>query len=191
MRLQIVSSLSSTTARTHELRRRLALCFYFDSPAYSTAHSHTLISISAFHTRLDDPAFDTNPRTDYKELSSLIALLDIAIDDGCPTSLDLTDPIIETTFNGEIEAFAAGIKDIMRNIGNPGAGFISRIEAKEALEMVSQRIGDTLRTKPKKKQKWFGSERPKENVGSAKMMAAWRSKGSEKKAGGEGVVNGV
>lgn len=47
----------------------------------------------------------------------------------------------------------------MKGIGNQGAAFISRIEAKEALELVAQRIQDTVRTRKKEKEKWFDRDR--------------------------------
>jgi hypothetical protein len=131
------------------------MCFYFDSLFYSTSHSHSLIDIDRFIRRLDDPAFDTTPKTDYRELTALVSLLDIAVDDGRSIQLDLSDKAVERKFNEDIDAFVAAIKEIMGCIGNPGAAFISRIEAKEALELVSQRISDSLRTKPKPKQTWL------------------------------------
>lgn len=168
LRLQIVDSISSITPRTHDLRRRLAMCFYFDDIVYSKAHSHSIMDLDVFIKRLDDPAFDTNAKTDYRELTALILLLDIAADDGRSMNLDLSDKATEAKFDEKIEMFGATIKDIMRSIGNPGAAFISRIEAKEVLELVSQRISDTLRSKPKAKQTWFDKARgkPEEDLDS-------------------------
>lgn len=168
LRLQIVDSISSITPRSHDLRRRLAICFYFDDIVYSKAHSHSIMHLDAFIKRLDDPAFDTNAKTDYRELTALILLLDIAVDDGRSMNLDLSDKAIEAKFDEKIEMFGATIKNIMRSIGNPGAAFISRIEAKEVLELVSQRISDTLRSKPRAKQTWFDKAqgKPEEDLDS-------------------------
>jgi hypothetical protein len=47
----------------------------------------------------------------------------------------------------------------MKGIGNPGAAFISKIEAKEALELVAQRISDTLRSKSKPRDTVFDGPR--------------------------------
>jgi hypothetical protein len=140
------------------------MCFYFDDISYSKDHSHSKMDLDAFIRRLDDPDFHTNPQTDYRELTALILLLDIAVDDGRSMDLDLSDPVIEKKFDENIEDFGATIKDIMRSIGNPGAAFISRIEAKEVLELVSQRVSDTLRSKPKPKQTWFDKGKPVENL---------------------------
>jgi hypothetical protein len=144
------------------------MCFYFDNVVYSKDHSHSMMDLDVFITRLDDPAFDTNPQTDFRELTALILLLDIAVDDGRSVELDLSDKEVEKKFDESIEEFGATIKDIMRSIGNPGAAFISRIEAKEVLELVSQRVSDTLRSKPKAKQTWFDKARgkPEEDLDS-------------------------
>jgi hypothetical protein len=140
------------------------MCFYFDSVSYSKDHSHSIMDLDVFIRRLDDPEFDAKPQTDYRELTALIQLLDIAVDDGRSTKIDLSDPVVEKKFNEDIEDFGATIKDIMRSIGNPGAAFISRIEAKEVLELVSQRVSDTLRSKPKPKQTWLDKGKPAEDL---------------------------
>jgi hypothetical protein len=132
------------------------MCFYFESLFFSTSHSHNLMDIDRFIRRLDDPDFDTTSQTDYRELAALVSLLDIAVDDGRSIQLDLSDKAIERKFNEDIDSFVATIKEIMGSIGNPGAAFISRIEAKETLELVSQRISDSVRTKPKPKETWLG-----------------------------------
>jgi hypothetical protein len=128
------------------------MCFYFDDIRNYLRHSHHVMDLNLFIERLDAPAFDANSETDYRELAALILLLDIAVDDARSLSLDLADRRTEGQFDEDIEAFAASIKDIIRNIGIPGPGFISKIEAKEVLELVSQRIADTLRSRPKPKQ---------------------------------------
>jgi hypothetical protein len=161
LRLKIVDSIPSIIPRTHDLRRRLAMCFYFDDVSYSRDHSHSIMDLNAFIRRLDDPAFNTNPQTDYRELTALILLLDIAVDDGRSMNLDLSHKAVQKKYDENIEELGATIKDIMRQIGNPGAAFISRIEAREVLELVSQRVSDTLRSKPKPKQTWFDRARGK------------------------------
>ena len=113
------------------------------------------MNIERFISRLDESDFDITPQTDYRELTALISLLDIAVDDARSSKLDLTDSETERRFNEEIEELAAMIRNIMRSIGNPGAAFISRIEAKEVLELVSLRIANTLRSKPKPKETLF------------------------------------
>jgi hypothetical protein len=135
------------------------MCFYFNDISYSLHHPHTTMDIDRFIKRLDSTDFDTTSQTDYQELTALILLLNIAVDDGRSTKLDLADKETERIFNEDVDTLVATIKDIMASIGNPGAAFISRIEAKEALELISQRIADTIRTEKKPKEAWFDRTR--------------------------------
>lgn len=122
------------------------------------------MNLNLFITRLEDPTFDLTPDADYRELTALVSLLDIAVDDARSTGLDLTDKEQERRFDKDIDDLAATIKDLMKGIGNPGAAFISKIEAKEALELVAQRIADTLRSKPKPKDTVFDGPRLKDDL---------------------------
>jgi hypothetical protein len=131
------------------------MCFYFNNISYSLKHSHHLMDLGQFITRLEDPTFDLSPQADYRELTALVSLLDIAVDDARSIEIDLNDKDQEWRFDKDIDDLAATIKDLMKGIGNPGAAFISKIEAKEALELVAQRISDTLRSKPKAKDTVF------------------------------------
>lgn len=135
------------------------MCFYFNDVKYAKIHSHSSMDLDKFINRLNDPAFDTTSKTDYVELKALILLMDIALDDGRSTKLDLSDPIVEKKFNEDIEALSAAIKDILNGIGQPGAGFISRTEAREMMDLVSDRIKETLGTKRKPTHTWFDPER--------------------------------
>ncbi|TAQ88932.1 hypothetical protein B7494_g2733 [Chlorociboria aeruginascens] len=104
-------------------------------------------NIYAFIERLSEPIYAATPQTDYRELSAQILLLNIAVDDAQSIEIDLTDAEEEMQFNNDIERLAASVRSIQ--IPNAGAAYISRVEAKEILELVAHRIADTLRTKPK------------------------------------------
>lgn len=163
------------------------MSFYFNDLSYSTKHSHLIMDLDKFMNRLDDRDFDTDPQTDYRELAALISLLDVAVDDGRSLDLDLKATKTAKLFDKNIEEFAGIIKGIMNSIGNPGAAFISRIEAKEVMELVSQRISDTLRSKPKAKITVFDRKKPEENLDrQRKLMATHFSKATTTKDG----VNG-
>ena len=131
------------------------MCFFFKDEFYSSRPPYSTMDIGRFITRLGERDFDARPQTEYAQLTALIILLDIAVDDGRSNKVDLTDPNTEERFNTDVDVLVATIKDIMTSIGNPGAAFISRLEAKEALELVSQRIADTVRTKKVVKDSWF------------------------------------
>ena len=183
LRLQMVECIPSISPRTHDLKRRLAMSFYFNDVSYSTQHSHLLMDIDKFIDRLYDHDFDLKPETDFRELAALITLLNIAADDGCSLNLDLKDPEVAKEFDKKIEEFSGAVKELMKGIGNPGAAFISRIEAKEAIESASQRIYDTLRSKPKAKVTVF-DRKPEENLDGMKNgMTNFLSKGKPKETG--------
>lgn len=192
-RLQMVDSIPSGSARTHDLRRRLAMSFFFNDVSYSTCHPHSTMDIQKFIIRLEDPDFDAKPQTDYLELAALVLLLDVAVDDGQSTKLNLRDPEIEKTFNKDVDELVASIKEIMTSIGNPGAAFISRIEAKEALELISQRIADTVRTKKVVKESWFDRDRLKNEdklMSEKQGMSRFLTKMNQIKKGGDGETVG-
>ncbi|TVY81328.1 hypothetical protein LSUE1_G005576, partial [Lachnellula suecica] len=155
LRLQVIEAISSVQPYTHELRRRLALCFFFNDLAHATDDSHTTFSLPAFISRLSEPAFAINAQTDYQQLAALISLLDAAVDDGRCAYLDLNNRAAADRFDKDVDALVANMKDVIRDIGSPGTAFISRIEAKEMLLLVAQRIEDTLRSRPKPKESVF------------------------------------
>ena len=135
------------------------MCFFLDDLSYSEAHSHIVMDIDAFMDRLEDSVFLTNAQTDYRELFALVALLDIAIDDGRPIKLDLKNKKIEKRFNEDVDDFCIMIKGIMKQIGNVQVGYLSKVETKEILELVAQRISDTVRTRPMPKETWIDQAR--------------------------------
>ena len=173
------------------------MCFYFDDLTYSTKHSHHLMDLDKVIHRLFAPEFEITKQTDYRELAALITLLDIAVDDGRSVDLDLTNAETAKRFDKHVDELGDEVRNYMRDIGNPGAAFISRIEAKEVMECVSQRVSGTLRSRPMPKitvfdQQQFEELRKRasrelkraENVGKQKeFMEGYVSKG---KAAGDG-----
>jgi hypothetical protein len=131
------------------------MCFFFNDVSYAAEHPHTVFDLHKFMDRLEEPVFDINDKTDYQQLAALVLLLDVAVDDGRNEYLDLTSRSAAESFDQDVDDLVMTIKDVVKGIGSPGAAFISRIEAKEALELVSQRIADTLRSRPKPKKSVF------------------------------------
>lgn len=109
--------------------------------------------------RLDGHRFKIDKDTDYVELAASMSILDIAVDNGRSVGIDLTNAEAEREFNTSIDALAARIKAIWSNINDTGASFISRIDAKEAMEGVRYRMIYTVRTRPKSKQSVFDNVR--------------------------------
>lgn len=162
MRKQIVESISSNIPRTHDLRRRLAMCFFFDDISYSKDHSYNLTDLDQFIDRLSSPAFQANPKTDWRGVTALIDILDIAIDDGRCSKVDLNDKDVECKFNADVDDICVLVKQILKMVGNDSASaaYLTKITAKNAFELVAQRINDSVRTKPKPREGWF--DRPRE-----------------------------
>ncbi|KAA8569084.1 hypothetical protein EYC84_000754 [Monilinia fructicola] len=154
LRLRIVTSIPPTrSSRLHELRRRLALTFYFSSLPTSLHPPQSIISIRALIQRLKDPPFQINRNTDYRELSSLILLLDIAIDDGRAEGMDFSDKEVEAQFNRDVDELTSRLANF--GIKASGAANISRVEAGGILNLVERRIEYTVRTRPKPKNLFY------------------------------------
>ncbi|KAG9237068.1 hypothetical protein BJ875DRAFT_396033 [Amylocarpus encephaloides] len=164
LRIHIILTIPSTTPRSHELRRRLAISFFFDDLSRSTPPPFTTPPLETFITRLLDRPFRIGPRTDYAELTALVGLLDVAIDDARFTDLDLTEKAVAESFDAEVDELVVTIKELTGDVGNPGASYISKIEAKEVMELVSQRLDQTLRTKPKARLTHFDKLMKEENL---------------------------
>jgi hypothetical protein len=157
LRFQMLRCIPATEWRVHELRRRLALAFFFNDVEYTTNAPQKLIDLSDIRTRLEQPQFKIDKDTDYYELAAMISILDIAIDDGRSTTIPLTDPEAEQEFNTEVDALAARVYIMWSHISDAGASFMSRIDAKEVLESLRQRLSYAVRTKPKPKKGIFDS----------------------------------
>lgn len=161
------------------------MCFYFNDVDYAKNHSHSMIDLDKFTNRLSDPAFDTTPKTDYLELKALVMLMDIALEDGRSSQLDLSNPVVEKKFNDGVEALSATLKEILTGIGQPGAAFMSRSEAREMLDLVSDRIKETLRTKRKPTHTWFDADKGRkeedmqsEKKGMASFVSRMKNRGN-------------
>ena len=152
------------------------MCFLFDDVAYSIDHPHTTFELQKFMDRLKDPVFKVNDKTDYQQLAALISLLDVAVDDGRCAYLDLANSSAAERFDEDVDKLVLTINKVIDRIGSPGAAFISRIEAKELLLLVSQRIADTLRSKPKPKKSLFdGSKKKEDHVAAQAGMSNFLS----------------
>ena len=160
LRLRIIDCIPPTrSSRLHELRRRLALTFYFSDLSKSLHPPQTIISIPTLTLRLQEPAFHINRNTDYRELAALILLLDVAIDNGRSDDLDLEDKEVERQFNNDVDDLATKVTSSYINFS--GAANLSRVEAKEIMELVGNRIKHTVRSRPK----------PKHNIYEESMQA--------------------
>jgi hypothetical protein len=103
---------------------------------------------------LHEEQFDVDDDSDYVEITALVSILDIAIDNGAPRT-SFKSPAEEKAFNHQVDSLARVVKGILSSIVDTGASFISRTEAKETLEGVYNRLLFGVRTKEKPKAQIF------------------------------------
>jgi predicted nucleic acid-binding Zn-ribbon protein len=137
---------------------------------YATRSPQNHMDLWEITKRLNGPQFKIRKDTDYRELAALISILDIAIDNGQSAENDLTDPEVECEFNTDVDDLANRIKIIWSNINDAGASFMSRIDAKEVMEGLRNRLIYGVRTKLKPKQSIFDSV-PDDSEGVRKQSA--------------------
>ena len=157
LRFQILRCIPQTTSRVHELRRRLALAFFFNNEVYSDSAPQNIIDLSEVVKWLDQPQFKIHKDTDYYELAALMSILDVAIDNGLSNETNITDIEDESAFNRQVDDLAARIYVMWSSINDAGASFMSRIDAKEVMESLRHRLLYGVRTRPKPKTSIFDS----------------------------------
>jgi hypothetical protein len=157
LQLQILRCIPQTTRRLHEVRRRLALAFFFKDDAtgssnkYTSDKPHCTLVLSEVAQQLEKSQFKINKDTNYPELAALMSILDIALDNGLSIEHKITGREGEVRFNEEVDDLAARIKQIWGSINDAGASFMSRINAKEVIQGLRMRLEHVVRTKPKPK----------------------------------------
>ncbi|PHH88847.1 hypothetical protein CDD83_6973 [Cordyceps sp. RAO-2017] len=140
------------SARTHDLRRRLAVVFLSGDAALARRNAADALAIQDLVQVLDGDDFAINPQTDFAELRSSILLLDMAVDDGFVAAFD--DRREEDRFNEQVDRLALKLGDIWRKINDSGMK-LARTEAKSVAEWVQQRLSHAVRTRKKAKKSVF------------------------------------
>jgi hypothetical protein len=157
LRFQILRCIPQTSPRSHELRRRLALAFFFDDVKYSVQAPEVTLDLRDITRKLNEPQFKLDRESDYHELSATISILDIAIDNGQSLEKDITIPKYERAFNEEVDELAARIYVLWSSINDAGAAFFSRIDAKQVMDGLRQRLLYAVRTELQPKLHIFDS----------------------------------
>ncbi|UKZ76703.1 hypothetical protein TrVFT333_004412 [Trichoderma virens FT-333] len=152
IRVNALQCLPIRNARTHDLRRRLAISFLFDDSSLGSRHSEEFFTVRSAIDRLDKDDFNITSQTDFAELKAMIIILDIAVDDGCPPEPSSLED--EQQFNQDIDELATKLREIWRKINDSGMK-ITRTEAKSVIEWVQQRLSNTVRTRRKAKKSIF------------------------------------
>src|SRR4051794_39622417 len=138
LQLQLLQCIPVHSPQLHWFRRQLAIGFIFGAKYLSRSEDPFEIFTLACN-KLREELFDVNDDSNYVEITALISILDIAIDNGASRT-SFKSPTEEKAFNRQVDSLARVIKGILSRIIDTGASFISRTETKEALDGVYNRL---------------------------------------------------
>ncbi|KAL1888246.1 hypothetical protein Cpir12675_006242 [Ceratocystis pirilliformis] len=135
-----------------DLRRRLAIAFLYDDATLAGRIPYTFFSLEEAGKLLDSPSLLIHKDTDYLRLCNTIALLDIAIDDGCippiPGSLQYDETWgkrLLQDFNSDIDAVVGKLEALARSINDVRLGSIHSTDAKDHINILINRLRYTVR----------------------------------------------
>ncbi|KAJ5502743.1 hypothetical protein N7463_005617 [Penicillium fimorum] len=159
---QIVHHILPTSPWFALIRCRLAVAFLLQSPDPLTEPPEKLLDIKRITLLLlRDKRFQVKRLKgmadyDWRELTSLTALLNVAIDS---SALELNFSSAQTSkdYDAAIDRLAAQIKMIFCSIQDSGASHVTRTVAKSELEALHYRIVYSVRSKPPPKNTIFES----------------------------------
>ncbi|KAL5620387.1 hypothetical protein FOBRF1_003633 [Fusarium oxysporum] len=160
VRTNALACLPISKARSHELRRRLAVVFLFNNPSLGRYHPDDVVTIRSVIALLDHEDFFVGPKTDFALLQANIILINIVVDDGSFAPSD--DPEKEKQFNSDVDELAVRLREIWRKINDAGMK-LARTEAKSVIEWVQQRLAHSVRTRRKAKKSIFDLPGQKED----------------------------
>lgn len=146
--------MGSLSPRMNDLRRRLATSFFFEDLTLSSQQSCITISLTSYIKRLETPPFAINSFTDYRSLASLLLLLDVSIDDGRFTNIDLKDKAQAAAFDMLVDALVSMIRNIP--IKAEGASHPSRHAALLNMDIVALRLECVVRSRRKPRENIMG-----------------------------------
>lgn len=158
LRLQMLQNIPSSSPQLSDLRRRLALAFFFENKDYLCKASKDLIDMKAIARQLRKPRFKIRNDTDYTELAALVAILNIGFDNGNPP-LPGSDKQKSDHFNRWIDSLSDCIHAMFSHIVDTGASHMKRTQAKQVLELFHSKLLYDIRTKPKPKTMMFESSK--------------------------------
>ncbi len=160
LRWQALECMPTSAPRPHELRRRLAIVFFFDDLPRAQQNPEQSFSIRAVIHRLDDPEFKVHKGTDHGDLAAMVRLLDVVVDDGGRPSLESLGAQLH--FNADIDELAARLKVIFQQI-DASPSVLSKLGSKMLLESIQQRLSLSVRTKRPPRPSLYDDARRKED----------------------------
>ncbi|KAI2715114.1 hypothetical protein CBS147332_4768 [Penicillium roqueforti] len=159
---QVVHHILPTSPWFALIRCRLAVAFLLRSPGPLTEPPGELLDIKRItllllrDERFQVRRFKGIADYDWRELISLTALLNVAIDSSA-LALNFSSTQPEKDYDAAIDRLAAQIKMIFCSIQDSGASHVTRTVAKSELEALHYRIVYSVRSKPPPKTTIFES----------------------------------
>lgn len=148
--------------RTLDLKRRLASVFFFDDLHRADKRPEDTVNIRAVIDRLEEAdEFQINQDTDYHEFEALMMMLNAALGDA--SRQDERAERSTDSFDAEVDELAEGLKSMLMRISPLNRGLhVPRIEAKNAMELIRERLLYQVRIKAVPKENIFGIQDDKE-----------------------------
>lgn len=142
--------------RTLDLKRRLASVFFFDDLQRADKRPEDTVNIRAVIDRLEEAdEFQINQDTDYHEFEALMMMLNAALGDA--SRQDDRAERSAVNFDAEVDELAEGLKSMLTRVEPLNRGLhVSRIEAKNSMELLRERLLYQVRIKAVPKKKIFG-----------------------------------
>lgn len=138
-----------------ELKRRLAAVLFFDDLHRAEQKPEETISIHAIIDRLNDDDLSFDAKSDFQELYARMMLLNVALDDGSRGLVKTSKA--STNFDDEVDELADMIKHMLARIAPQQRGIhTSRIEAKDALSLIHEKLLWSTRTRARPKKSIMG-----------------------------------
>ncbi|KAI3397345.1 hypothetical protein diail_11003 [Diaporthe ilicicola] len=159
----------SLQTRTIDLKRRLASVFFFDDLQRADKRPEDTVNIRAVIDRLEEAdEFQINQDTDYHEFEALMMMLNAALGDASRHD-DRTDKSA-VSFDAEVDELAEGLKSMLTRVAPLNRGLhVSRIAAKNAMELIRERLLYQIRIKAVPKIGIFGIQDDAEDASLPKQ----------------------
>jgi len=167
LRVKPLLSLSAASSRLRELRRRLARAFFYGDVSLASEHPDQESTLPEVLARLMDSDFKMQRKTDYVKLRAQAQFMDMVLDDGSFVP-NKDDPAHERVFNEDIDDLASRLRGIWSSINDAGALYLSRTQAKSAIDCTQKRLTYAQRTKPIPKKSLFDVPQKRVEVQSVK-----------------------
>jgi hypothetical protein len=148
--------------RTLDLKRRLASVFFFDDIQRADKRPEDTVNIRAVIDRLEEAdEFQINQDTDYHEFEALMMMINYALGDASRQDEQAEKSAVN--FDAEVDELAEGLKSMLTRVAPLSRGLhVSRIEAKNAMELLRERLLYQVRIEPIPKKNIFGLQQESE-----------------------------